>query len=68
MFYLMDEQGNFVDYFGKSLSVEAIADKISRFACRKARAHTRTCHAHRHARTYSRKRKQQRVALVRASG
>ena len=43
MFYLMDEQGNFVDYFGKSLSVEAIADKISRFACRKARAHT---HAH----------------------
>ena len=30
MFYLMDEQGNFVDYFGKSLAVEAIADKISR--------------------------------------
>jgi len=32
MFYLMDEQGNFVDYFGKSLAVEAIADKISRSA------------------------------------
>jgi len=31
MFYLMDDQGNFVDYFGKSLSTDAIADKITKY-------------------------------------
>ena len=31
MFYLMDDQGNFVDYFGKSLAPEAIADKITKY-------------------------------------
>lgn len=31
MFYLMDDEGNFVDYFGKSLSTEAIAEKITKY-------------------------------------
>ena len=31
MFYLMDADGKFVDYFGKSLSPEDITDKIHKY-------------------------------------
>ncbi|EKX37764.1 hypothetical protein GUITHDRAFT_116071 [Guillardia theta CCMP2712] len=40
LFYMLDPQGNFVDYFGKSLSIEEIAMKIFKYV---SGALTRVC-------------------------